>query len=402
MRLGIVDPYSTGSELCERLSAQGVQLVHIDSGLEVPETMRERYARDLFDEVIPAADLLDPDSSRRGSIGLDWIIAGSESGVGTAVELSRYTRWPMFNGEGPTKYGTVSLLEKAGLLAPRTDLVHSADELDEALGGHEFPVVVKPLWSATGDGVRLCADLSAVQDACRKTLDRRNIYGVEIDTVLIQAYLDGPEYYCNLVSRDGQHAAFEVWRYTKQRTSDGGWMYSSEDYIPVSSPEHRVIADYCVRVLDAVEFLNGSAHLEVIVTSDGPALVEANYRLGGATAPDVIDHVAGASQVKAFVDMLVSGRGPSTETEDVRDPVLEMRNVFLRPVTGGLVAPDFVERIGDVPGVRTTDLHRRTNGRDTESTLLASPGFVFLVGADTGVLTGAERQIRAMEGARDV
>ena len=402
MRIGIVDPYSTGAQLCERLSARGVKLTHIDSGLEVPSTMRETFSRDCFDEFVSGRDLIGACGVTTTLEHFDWIVAGSESGVFVANSLASQTRRPMFAGSPPSKYEVVAILTEAGLRAPRTEILTDVSTIDSVIVNFSFPVVVKPLWSATGDGVRLCNDLEEVIAACADALLRPNIYGVSIDAVLMQEFLPGEEYYCNLVSSEGEHVAIEVWRYAKRRMPDGGWVYASEDYVPLTGEHGRIVAEYCVEVLRAIDFRNGATHLEVMVHDNEAALVEANYRLGGATAPDVIDEVAGSSQVKAFVELLTTEVDYVARLGDDVLPKQAMRNVFLYPRRGGLMRDGIGFAFRAVKSTRAVELHISSNGRDDESTLLASPGFVFLAADSHAQLALAERDVRLLEESADV
>jgi len=398
MKIGIVDPYSTGSQLAERLASAGAELVHIDSGLVVPATMRESYVAAHFASKVTAASLLNAINVRLELQSFDWIIAGSESGVAAADALARFTARPLFTSTAPSKFDAGRLLESAGLRSPRTDRLHSTGQLDVVVEGHRYPLVVKPLWSATGDGVRLCGSRAETEEACAAALDRPNIYGALIDEVLIQEYLPGDEYYCNTVSYAGNHAAIEVWRYGKRRTDDGGWVYASEEYVPADNHTGAAVAAYCLAVLEALEFQNGAAHLEVMVNGDEVALVEANYRLAGATDARVIDRVLGNSQVKALASLL-TGDIDFGEATRINPAILAMRNVFLLPKAGGVVDEECAAALRALPTVQAVDLHMTSNNRDAEGTLLASPGFVFLAAENPLSLIEDELTIRRLEEA---
>ena len=51
--------------------------------------------------------------------------------------------------------------------------------------------------------------------------------------------------------------------------------------IDPTTPEAKILISYTRRVLDAMEIRHGPSHAEIMMTADGPCLVEMNCRAHG-------------------------------------------------------------------------------------------------------------------------
>src|SRR5271170_4696867 len=70
----------------------------------------------------------------------------------------------------------------------------------------------------------------------------------------------------------------------------------------------RALSEYTTKVLDALNIVEGAGHGEVIMTKDGPCLVEIGARCHGCegTFMPLSDRVWGYNQVGALVSATVS------------------------------------------------------------------------------------------------
>ncbi|MFH8609777.1 ATP-grasp domain-containing protein [Streptomyces sp. NPDC018029] len=81
---------------------------------------------------------------------------------------------------------------------------------------------------------------------------------------------------------------------------------------PVAFPhaELALIEDWVGRVLAAAGHDNGFAHVEFVLTADGPELVEINRRIGGALVGEALCRALGTNVYDAMVDVAL-GRRPA-------------------------------------------------------------------------------------------
>lgn len=132
---------------------------------------------------------------------------------------------------------------------------------------------------------------------------RRPIHSLLI--VLCQEFLKGPEFVVDHVSRGGVHKTCMIWLYEKRPVNGGDFVYFGDIPVDSESSEAKVLLPYVRGVLDALGIKNGPTHGEVILTKDGPCLVEMNCRaLGGdgLFQPLCSALTGGYNQVGAAVD----------------------------------------------------------------------------------------------------
>jgi len=99
--------------------------------------------------------------------------------------------------------------------------------------------------------------------------------------VLCQEFLKGTEYVVDHVSRNGVHKTMMVWKYDKRPTNGAAFVYWGMIPVDSQSDEAKILIQYTRGVLDALGLANGPTHGEVIITPDGPCLVEMNCRSHG-------------------------------------------------------------------------------------------------------------------------
>merc|ERR1719473_660283 len=107
---------------------------------------------------------------------------------------------------------------------------------------------------------------------------------------------------------DGEHKTAMVWKYDKRPANGAPFVYFGMLPVPADSPEAQRVIPYARGVLDAIGIQNGPSHGEVMMTADGPCLVEMNCRAhgwAGAWVPLAKALTGGYSQVDATVDLFV-------------------------------------------------------------------------------------------------
>ncbi|MFJ7269918.1 ATP-grasp domain-containing protein [Streptomyces sp. NPDC099050] len=294
----LVDAYTSGNHLPPAFARLGVDVVHVQS---TPELMTSMRLPDLtaYRAVVPHGTPAET-AARLAEFEPICVIAGQEPGVELADELSELLGLP---GNGTAlsrarrdKYEMIETLRRAGVRCADQLKSDSAEEIvawAERRGA--YPVVVKPLSSAATEGVAVCPGPVEVRKAAEAVLGTVNIFGERNDEVLVQSFLDGEEYMVDFVSYGGQRHACGIWQYRKRL--DGTHRLYDRDSVtePDAEPAPEIIA-YMHEVLDALGIQYGPTHAEVIVTPQGPALVEIGARLSGGVLPDFNDLCLGGNQ----------------------------------------------------------------------------------------------------------
>jgi len=330
MTCAIVDAYGAGRLLPAALRRHGSDCVHVRS--EFPDTRLAYRPEDFTIDIAHHPDVVRTAAQLR-RLGVEFVVAAAESGVLLADELSAALGTPGNGMRRPTarrnKFQMQMAIREAGLTSADSfvasssgDIVSWADDRDE------WPVVLKPLMSAGADNVIVCATAEEVAAGAVRIMGGVDRYGRRNDAVLAQEYLAGEEHYVNTVSRDGRHRVVEIWRYYKL-TVDGRSVYDYENLLSPDDPTARQIADYTLAVLDALEIRNGAAHTEVMLTKNGPILIECGARLGGGQMPELLSRCIGTNQIDSLA---LSIARPAEFARDARArcrPVTHLRCVNL-------------------------------------------------------------------------
>ena len=285
----IVTPYSTGCCVAQEIARRGYRLVCLwkrgfseEMKAHVPvscgglsyyaELTEEGTLQDTAQAVVEAAD----------GAPIAAVVCGGEAGVDLADALSEEMGLLTNGTDVPNrrdKKVQQELVGAAGLRSVRQAGGHRLSDVEDFLRTETYPVVVKPVDSAGSDGVKLCRSYDEAREHfVHLTTDHEMVNGGRCSLALCQEYLQGPEYVVDMVSRDGLHKAVMVWRYDKRPANGAAFVYFGVLPVDSESPEARLLIPYVRGVLDALGMKNGPSHGEVILTPDGPCLVEMNCR----------------------------------------------------------------------------------------------------------------------------
>ena len=208
-------------------------------------------------------------------------------------------------------------------------------------------LVVKPTTSAGTDGVGFAQYGEGWRELHANLLGKVNRYGAVNEEVLVQEYVTGTEFAIDTVSFDGRHSVTDLLRYRKVHNEHGMAIYDSVEWLPYDTDAYRDLLDSGLGALDAVGLRYWAAHTEVMMTTDGPRLIEVNPRPAGAMNPLVTEIATGTSQVTRIVD-ICAGRGPELPAGFVlRQPVMA---VFLIAHSSGVVRnAEILEKARSLP-----------------------------------------------------
>lgn len=368
----VVDPYSTGILLAPQLRARGFRVLAVQSRPDLaPSLLRSHRPEDFAEHIAFDGDLAGLAERLRPSAPA-FVLPGNESAVELTDALSAALGTP---GNSPkltaarrNKFMMIERLAAAGLLTARQTMVGSASEAVEWAAQAGWPVVAKPLASASTDHVYFCNRPVELRAAAESILGSRDFCGTANDRLLVQTYLDGEEYVVNTVSRGGRHYVCDVLRSAKRTLNGSPFVYDYYRLLPPEDATAQALMAYIRRVLDALEITDGAGHAEVRMTSRGPALVEIAARaMGPAGSTTAIAAGTGHDQVDLLVDafdgaatvgpllgghyrfraeamvlylpVLVSGRVESLPDLRVLDGFESVRGYALVPREGDAVVP---------------------------------------------------------------
>lgn len=401
----VVDAYSTGSRLAPRFIAEGLDVVHVQSNPnESPFYIDRLRTQDFLENVVHHGDVA-VTAAAVARYDPAFVVVGSEPGVLLSDALSERLGLPS-NGTAQStarrdKSVMAAAVRAAGLRAVQELKTGDVDEaIAWAAARDDWPVVVKPLDSAGTDGVALCEDADAIRAAFAAVLGRPNALQGANEQLLVQELLKGTQLFCDSVSWDGVHHVSEVWRDTKIRI-EGNLAYDFEELLDYRGEQQDQVVAYVKQVLDALGIKYGPAHTEVMLTKDGPVLVESGARLHGSIRDDVIDRCT-PSHVTVTVDAYlrpetVAARAGRAGGE--YSLANASRCVMLISHQRGRVVSDAGMRAVEALPSYAGSISMAQPGEEVTPTidLFSCPGIVYLVDPDRDVLKRDYDALRAIE-----
>jgi hypothetical protein len=399
MKVVLVDPVSSGTSLAEAFRERGVQPFHVYQ----PEL---RHAFDA--DPAPGGKLL------HGSFGdtcaalkqrgTEAVLAGSEAGVTLAEELAAALGLPHNTLElAPARRDKLLMaraLEAAGVAAAHTEAVTGEAELAAALRRFgSYPVVVKPATSAGSDGLAICDTADEVRAACRALLGQANLLGLRNDVVLLQEYLDGPQYVLDTVSVGGRHLISELLLLRFDEIA--GKPVQRHDILRRELDENdRQVVEYGLRCLDALGVTDGAGHTEIRLTDRGPLLVEVNSRLHGPVLPaDPYLSALGHSHATLLADSVLDVPACEAYADRGYAPPRSIGFVFMRTQGSGTVrSMPGLDRIRRLPTFHSFAKLPEL-GTEVRDPLLTTgnAGLAYFVGPDADAILADIEQLHVLE-----
>jgi biotin carboxylase len=401
----VVDAYSAGNFFPAACAELDARLIHVQSTRELIPSMLppnlSHYSANIIctDEAALVEHL--------GRCSPVCVIAGQESAVPLADRLSESLGLPS-NGSKLSrarrdKYEMIETLRHAGLRCAQqfkssdpTVLVEWADR------NGTYPVVIKPLSSAATDGVYVCNSAGEIEAAAGKVLTTRDIFNSPNEEVLIQSYLDGVEYIVDTVSCDGHRYVCGVWQYEKSLLPSGKNIYDKDILVdPDSGPALELIS-YVDEVLNVFNIRWGAAHTEVIMTAEGPALVEIGARLNGNMDPGFHNMCLGNNQAALTAKAYLRPKEFQTEFSDRVYRKLQSAIVYNTPtVLDGIVDSidqAVVDEIRKLESVHCVSVKLKPGVRIQPTIdLLTSPLRVFMTAPSLGRIISDYEEIRCLK-----
>jgi ATP-grasp domain-containing protein len=398
----VVDAYSTGAKLAPRFAAAGLSVVHVQSSPRMPDFYLRSFRPEHFAANVVHEGDLEATLAQLAPHDPAFVVVGSEPGVPLADALGERLGLPSNGSEQSQarrdKHAMAAALRAAGLRAVAD--FKTGDPAAAAAWARErdeWPAVVKPLDSAGTDGVTLCEDPAAVEAAFAAILGRPNALQGANEELLVQEMLRGTQLFVNSVSWEGKHRISEVWQDNKRRIA-GNLVYDYEELHPRHGEKQDAVVDYVEAVLDALGIRFGPAHTEVMLTEDGPVLVESGARLHGSTRDDVIDRCTPSHltvTAEAYIDpgSVARHAGVPYELEAASYCVM-----LISQHEGRIVAADGLRAIEELPTFAGS-IAVLGPGDELKRTidLFTCPGMIYLVDPDRERLRADYERLRELE-----
>lgn len=181
-------------------------------------------------------------------------------------------------------------LSRAGIPTPWYRAFRTPDELRALVRERGLPLILKPVDGAGSVGVTLLEDEDDIEVAFAAALEWS-----ELELFMVEEVLTGTEVSVEVASRRGGHFVAAVT--DKHVQFIGGDFVEMGHTLPSGLPpaRRRAAIEQALAALDAVGIHAGVSHIEVMLTRDGPRVVEVNPRIAGGLIPDMVELAGGTN-----------------------------------------------------------------------------------------------------------
>ena len=258
--------------------ARLIGLPHDRGVSEWVEMARAIHARDPFDHL---ATYGERDQDKAAAIG---------AVLGLRTHSPETVRWVH------DKLALRERLAALGVDPTPSRRVRGVDEAADFGREYGYPFVLKPIAGTASAGVTV---VPGPIDVAAAWAWAAAVKAVESDEIVAESYLDGTELSVEAFSENGEHRV--VCLTGKVKTAGHCVELGHVVRGPFDDATCEVVSRFTVAVLDALGVRDGVTHTEVIVTADGPHVVETHLRPAGDEIPEMIHDTYGVD----LIDLLV-------------------------------------------------------------------------------------------------
>ncbi|WP_454782816.1 ATP-grasp domain-containing protein [Legionella sp. WA2022007384] len=304
---------------------------------ETISVLKEEYKETPFDGVIT---ILDKSVELVAAIAEEFKLPGSSLTAATTVKH---------------KYKMREALRRSGVPHPKFQFVKTFQDLQNAANNIGFPLIFKPVAASTSVAVFKLNTQAELEDAftLMSTCERVS-YWLYTDEYIAEEFMKGQE-----VSVEGiiNQSKIHFAGITKKFVEKPGfteWMHC----FPYETDMCSAIYNVVEQAIDAVGINNCAFHVEVILTKEGPKIVEVNSRMaGGFVSSHLVPLASGIDLAKASIQTAL---GEAIELKATKNKFACERNLFA--TKNGIVMDwKHTEEMSNQPGVRDFKLLRQVN-----------------------------------------
>ena len=219
-----------------------------------------------------------------------------------SAKLSSALKLPHLNVQSAQllrdKFSVRQRLVERGVPQQAFQLATSNDELIQAVQTLGLPVLIKPVDGYGSQNIVVLQDpedLAPWMTPLNDMLPSHADYGLGVranDRLVVERFMKGQIVGCDTVTLKGQHQLLGV--NEKLFYEPPSFAIEGGCFIP-NQGQFAELKAYVKALLDAVDFDWGYAHIEIMLTVEGPYVIEINPRLVGAKIARLVSMALGVS-----------------------------------------------------------------------------------------------------------
>jgi predicted ATP-grasp superfamily ATP-dependent carboligase len=204
------------------------------------------------------------------------------------------------------KYAVRQRLAERGVSQKAYQLATNNQELIQAVELLGLPVLIKPVDGYGSQNIVVLQDpedLMPWMTPLNDMLPSHADYGLGVkanDRLVVERFMKGQIVGCDTVTINGQHQLLGV--NEKLFFEPPSFAIEGGCFIP-NEGQFSVLEAYVQSLLDAVDFDWGYAHIEIMLTPEGPFVIEINPRLVGAKIARLVSMALGVSVHQHLIEL---------------------------------------------------------------------------------------------------
>jgi biotin carboxylase len=286
-------------------------------------------------------------------VGIDGVVAADDGGVVVAAITGQTLGLRSNTPEAATatrdKGAQRMALAAAEVPQPRFRVLEPGDDAVEAGSAIGYPLVIKPLDRAAGQGVMRVDRLEDLSPLIQRL---RGITGAAAP-ILVESYLPGVEVAVEGIVSNGSLAVLAI--FDKPDAGDGPFFPETILVTPsrLPSPTARECERVAQAALDAIGITHGPVHIELMVQESEVRVIEVAARsIGGLCSKSLNFGLMGTSLETLILRNALGMDKPELHRESVASGVL----MIPIPKPGRLVEIRNTDAVRQVPHVSGMDL----------------------------------------------
>lgn len=246
---------------------------------------------------------------------------------------------------------------------PRFFTASDESEYNEVVKQFSVPFIVKPVDSSGSRGIFEVTDITD-QNMVRKAYDYCKPYSKTGD-VIVEEYMSGPEVSVETLSIDGTCHVLQI---TDKLTTGAPHYVEMGHSQPTRHSKEiaKKISETAIAANKAIGIKNGPSHTEIIITGEGPKIVEIGARLGGdCITTHLVPLSTGVDMVECNIRIAMGekpdisckyNRGSAIRYLSTENGVIKnIKGLDAAEKTDGVVQVSIVHNVGDrVDGIKSS------------------------------------------------
>ena len=241
--------------------------------------------------------------------GIDAIVtAATDKPLVMMARIAEKYGFPFFSVDtakwATDKFQMKKRFELGGIPHARGRLISKPEDAD----GLVYPVIVKPRDNSGSRGVKLCRNREELKDSIAEALEYSHL-----DSVLVEEYIEGPEYSIEGLHYDGKS---EVIQFTEKKTTEFPYNVELGHKQPalLTEEQKETIRKIVCLIGLALHFENCPSHTELKINEHGIFVMETSPRLGGDYITSTLTPLSSGIDLEDQLLRISLGRIPDIQT----------------------------------------------------------------------------------------